>query len=306
MTTVLITGINGFIGSYLSKYLESKGYRIIGLSHGKKTNYISCEKYFQCDLLRDNVIDILQAEKPDIIIHCAGSADVNMSVQKPSRDFEGNTMMVHKLLFAMKDCNLSHCKFVFLSSAAVYGQPNKLPIAEYATINPLSPYALHKYLSEQICLYFADNYGFDVKIARIFSAYGPGLKKQIFWDFHKKILENKELKIFGTGNESRDYIYIDDLTYALYLIIHMAPQDEHIYNVANGQEIFIRDVAYYFAEHNGVEKDKIYFDGIVREGNPLNWKADITKISSLGYIAETNIYDGIFKYIQWVNQYENS
>ena len=205
------------------------------------------------------------------------------------------------MLFAANELEMADTRFVFLSSAGVYGNPAVLPIKEDAQMNPLSPYALHKVMCEEICFFFIRNYSFDIKIARIFSAYGAGLKKQIFWDMHKKIEETGQLNMFGTGNESRDYIHIDDVVQALYLIA-TCNSDEVVFNVANGQETTIRQATELFAEYSCIGKDKINFNGYIREGDPINWRADISKISALGYKQTTDINCGIQDYCKWIKQ----
>lgn len=193
---------------------------------------------------------------------------------------------------------MKHTRFVFLSSAAVYGNPESLPINENAPVKPLSPYAVHKAMCEQLCMYFIRNYGTDIKIARIFSAYGAGLRKQIFWDMYTKQLRTGRLDMFGTGDESRDYIHIDDAAQAIYLLA-VKDSQEYIFNVANGEEVTIRKAAELFAECAGLGRDKIRFNGIRREGDPLNWRADITKLIELGYKQTVDLKAGLKDYFLW-------
>ena len=160
--------------------------------------------------------EILTDIKPDVIIHCAGNTGIQSSVEYPAYDFTSSVTLSHNLMFSLHKLNLTHTRFIFLSSAGVYGSPKTLPISEDSPLSPLSPYALHKTMCEQMCMYFAANYGMDVKIARIFSAYGAGLKRQIFWDMFRKYRKTGRLDLFGTGQESRDYIHVDDVAQALY------------------------------------------------------------------------------------------
>lgn len=298
MQKVLVTGANGFIGSKMMEFLTKKEFAVVGID--RKQSDALCDDIIMTDL--ENLEDILQKLEtinPDIIIHCAGSADVWKSVQNPQMDFMGNVSITHNLLFALHKLQLKQTRVVYLSSAAVYGNPIRLPISEDTSCNPLSPYALHKVMCENMCTYFIRNYDMDIKIARIFSAYGPGLKKQIFWDMYRKIYETKTLHMFGTGAESRDYIYIDDLVQAIYLLATTQNQ-EYIYNVGNGQEITISKAVSRFAECAGMETDRIFFNGVIREGDPLNWRADITRLQKIGYQQSVSIDEGIQAYYQWV------
>lgn len=143
----------------------------------------------------------------------------------------------------------------------------------------------------------------NVKIARIFSAYGAGLKKQIFWDMYRKYKLTGRLDMFGTGTESRDYIHVDDVIQAIYLLA-TTNSDGIIYNVANGEETTIRTATELFAESIGAPLDSISFNGAVREGDPINWRADISKISAIGYKKTVDLKSGITDYVNWASKQE--
>lgn len=293
---VLITGASGFIGSkLLEKFMHEEYDVTVWDRNDTNINGVLVNKVNMST--EDSIVAALLKCNPDIVIHCAGSADVGKSVANPSMDYEGNVTLTHNLLFAMHKCGLEKKRFVFLSSAGVYGNPVSLPITEDMQVNPLSPYALHKVMCEELCKYFVKNYGADIKIARIFSAYGAGLRKQIFWDMHNKAINTGRLDMFGTGNESRDYIHVTDVVQALFLIA-TTDSDEMIFNVANGEEVTIKDVTECFATHMNIEN--ISFNGLVREGDPLNWRADITKITKIGYKKSVNMNQGISDYVDWL------
>lgn len=304
MKKILVTGANGFLGSNISEYFAMEGYNVRGwgLYERVDTNYI---------VSRVDMTDIVAIEKelvffkPDIIIHCAGSANVNLSVSSPLVDFNGNVMLTHNLMFSLKKVNLLDTKVLFLSSAAVYGNPIDLPINEDTVLNPMSPYAMHKLMCENICQYFSSNHSMDIKILRIFSAFGVGLKKQIFWDMFQKAKKNNSLEMFGTGLESRDFINVKDVVNVIHLIINNASKSEIIFNVANGTEIPILRATETFADYYGISSDSIKFSGHVREGEPIRWQADITKIKKLGYTPSISFESGIQEYVNWVTNIAN-
>jgi len=292
--SVLITGAAGFIGTRMLKLFMEHGYTVYGWDR------INLEHVDSIDMMDEAaVISVLEKIKPDIVVHCAGSADVGKSVQYPETDYAGNVTITHHLLFALHKLHMEHVRVVFLSSAGVYGNPISLPITEDMPVNPLSPYALHKVMCEDICRYFRNNYDMKVKVARIFSAYGVGLRKQIFWDMHKKVEKTGKLEMFGTGYESRDYIHVNDVIQSLYLLA-IAESDELIFNVANGEETTIRQATEMFARCSGISQDKISFNGHIREGDPINWRADISKIKKLGYRKSVEMLDGLQEYVDWV------
>lgn len=299
---ILVTGAVGFIGSHICNYFYKEGHEVFGWDRVTKNENWVLE---QIDMLDETmVMQGIERIRPQIIIHCAGSADVGKSVSDPFSDYNGNVTVTHNLLFAIHRCELNDVRFVFLSSASVYGNPEKLPIDETASLNPLSPYALHKVMCEEVCKYFHANYNMDIKILRIFSAYGEGLKKQIFWDMHVKAKKTGKLAMFGSGNESRDYINVADLIRAIYIVATKAPYEESVYNIANGEEVTVKAATKLFAEAAGVEDKNISFTGEVKEGNPINWKADISKLQKLGYSKAVELQEGIASYVIWARVQE--
>lgn len=299
MRKVLITGINGFIGTAVAEGFSAAGALVYGIDRIEKKD--SSFTTFVLDLLSDSAADILREIQPDIVVYCAGCADVNFSVRHPVEDFQGNVFSFHRFLFDMKACNLADTRVVFLSSAAVYGQPEELPVRETAVLKPISPYALHKRMAEEVCLYFNRNYGFHVVIARIFSAYGPGLCKQLFWDMAQKLKTTGKLELFGTGSETRDFIYREDLVRAIMLLATGEELNHEIYNVANGVETSIRRAAELFLKWNDLGQSGVSFTQAVREGNPNNWCADISRLKELGYVQSVSMEQGIHNYVHWVS-----
>lgn len=296
MSKILITGASGFIGNRTARYFFEKGHDVIGWDQSDSQRTITIQRV---DMLDESaMVRALANHNPDIIIHCAGSADVGKSLREPIVDYEGNVTITHNLMFAMCRLGLEKTRFLFLSSAGVYGNPKSLPITEDMPFNPLSPYAVHKVMCEELCKYFTVNYGMNIKIARIFSAYGAGLRKQIFWDMYNKYQNTGKLDMFGTGNESRDYIHIEDVVQSLYLLA-TTDSDEMIFNIANGEEVTIREATELFAENVGAGKDIISFNGIVREGDPLNWRADISRIKAIGYKKTIDMKQALGGYVEW-------
>lgn len=293
---MLITGANGFIGSEMLKLFASKGYIALGWDK------VNMENVESIDMLDEAAIIMLLGQiQPDIIVHCAGAADVSKSVLYPETDYAGNVTITHNLLFALHKLNMEKTRVVFLSSAGVYGNPDRLPITEDMPVNPLSPYALHKVMCEEMCQYFVKNYGMNIKIARIFSAYGAGLRKQIFWDMHKKAERTGKLEMFGTGEESRDYIHVKDVVQALFLL-SITESDDVIFNIANGEEVTIRQATLWFAKFAGIGEDKIFFTGVAREGDPIHWRADNRRIRKLGYVKSVEMQDGLREYVKWLSK----
>lgn len=300
--TVLITGVNGFIGKNLASFFKKQKVEIVGIDRGDSPDVVGIY-YYKADLIQDNILRILEECRPDIIFHCAGAADVSFSELYPDEDLKLNFEVPRRLLYAIKE-SIPNAKIALMSSAAVYGDPIKNPIAETAQYNPISPYALHKVLMEDTAEYFSRIYNLNISVLRIFSAYGNGLTKQVFWDMGQKVKTCNQLYMGGNGNETRDFIHIDDLVRAIGLIADVSETGFHVYNVANGEEISIRKIADMFVEKmqevTGNEQIDIVFSGETRKGNPSKWKADIEKLKVLGYAPKVSIEEGIARYVRWL------
>lgn len=297
---VIITGVNGFIGSHLAGKCLQSGYDVLGIDLAEKSK-VAGIAYSQMDLSRDSIESILKKERAYALLHCAGMAAVKDSVERPEDDFVSNVLVSRKVLYALKDFS-RETALLFLSSAGVYGNPAKNPIEESHEKRPISPYALHKSLIEEMCSFFVRQYGMDIRILRIFSAYGAGLRKQIFWDMGQKVQRDGKLELYGTGAETRDFIYIDDLTNAIRLIMEAEKVEHAVYNVANGVEISIRNIAGIFCKECGLPEGVVSFNQYKRTGDPVNWCADIARLRQLGYRMEIDIRAGVAKYVEWLKQ----
>ena len=295
--SAIIIGSKGFIGSHLSSYLKKKGYMVYGAD--VVVDYTS-DHYFQIEASNSDFHEIFRKKNFDICVNCSGAASVPDSIEHPLRDFYLNAVNVYKILEAIRQYS-PQCKFINLSSAAVYGNPDILPINENLPNAPMSPYGYHKQFSEQICEEFARFFNIQTCSLRIFSAYGEGLKKQLFWDLYQKTKSNKEIVLWGTGNESRDFIYIKDLVRVIELVVEKTEFKGQTINVANGDEVYIKDVVKIFY---GLFDKKInyHFSGEGRKGDPNNWVADISELKSSGYQPEFDITKGLKNYYQWVNK----
>ena len=291
---ILIIGSEGFIGSHCKAFFRLRGHEVIccDVEEKQEVNYISKST------VGTDFSMLFEGRNIDICINAAGSANVAYSYQYPERDFELNVSLVISLLGAIKN-HASDCKFINLSSAAVYGNPQVLPIQEMDDLRPLSPYGYHKMLSEKLLSEYSHFFGLKTCSLRIFSAYGPGLKKQLFWDLYQKSKNSSVISLFGTGNESRDFIYIDDLVSAIDLLMrHGAFKGETI-NVASGNESLISEAVNFFAK--GFKHiERIDFTGEVKIGDPINWRADITKLRELHFEPKITLQEGIGKYTQWL------
>jgi dTDP-glucose 4,6-dehydratase/UDP-glucose 4-epimerase len=182
---------------------------------------------------------------------------------------------------------------VHLSSAAVYGNPAQNPVSENASINPITPYGWHKHLSEMLCFEYSQLYGIRSIILRPFSVFGPGLRKQIFWDVYQKFkCDQSQIQLWGTGNETRDFIYIDEFVSIVEFLISQDHKQTEVYNVGCGVETTINEAVSAMC-NCFFQQPVIRFNGLNKAGDPLRWRADITKLKNLGYEFSHNFLTGI-------------
>lgn len=295
MMKVLIIGSKGFIGSHVYRHFKTINEHTYGCDVVVDYNNVN---YHQVDATNANYETIFESTVFDVCINCSGAASVPDSIKHPLRDYTLNVYHVALLLEAIRK-HAPSCKLVNLSSAAVYGNPVTLPIQEIQNCNPLSPYGHHKLYAEMLCKEYYNHFKIRSANLRIFSAYGPGLKKQIFWDWCEKVKKKGMLEILGTGNESRDFIFIDDLVHAIDCVVKNSQFHAEVINVGNGTEILISSAADKFKTfYPG--KFNIEYNNQTRPGDPVNWQADISLLNLLGYHQQVSFEEGLKRFIQWV------
>ncbi len=294
---VLIIGSEGFIGSHLIDFFLLKGFEVIGVDLLEQSRLpIS---YYQLNHEHDTLSVVLNQHSFDYCINAAGNGDVNLSVSNPEQDFKSNTFFTFQILEGLRLYN-ANCKFLYISSAAVYGNPEKLPISETDSVKPISPYGWHKLLSENICKEYFELYNIQSAIVRPFSVYGPGLKKQIFWDvFNKSSNQDEHLELWGGGQEARDFVFIDDLVVAIDLILSQTHLNAEKFNIASGEMTLINDAVNLLLKNLDIKKT-IVFNGQTHKGNPIQWKANISNLLNLGYKPSVKIEQGISNLAVWL------
>ena len=295
---LLIIGCKGFIGSYVVKYFSAKGDTIIGFDlfdPGDKEQYT----YYKHDSTGITLREIFMLHHPDACINAGGNGSVPLSITDPKYDFESNVLFHSDILENIRQYK-PDCKYIHMSSAAVYGNPVHLPISESGPVQPISPYGWHKYQAELICREYAHLYKIPAASLRVFSVYGPGLRKQLFWDTYQKSKNYDPIQLFGTGRESRDFIYITDLVAAMDIILSGAVMEGQVINVSSGIETTIAEAIGIFTSL--LNNHKFVFTYRDNPGNPLNWRADISLLHSLGFTAKTDLQQGLNITVQWLKE----
>lgn len=299
LRTIIVTGVSGFIGRYIARHFSERGWAVIGIDRAppEKAPLASLSLY-QSSRLPDPVLNaLLKEHEPQSFIHCAGPASVDYSMTDPADDFYDGTVLTFEILDALR-LNAPSCRFVFVSSAAVYGNPSHIPVSEDEVPSPISPYGFHKWQCELQCLEYARVFGLLTASVRIFSAYGPGLRRQVIWDICHKALTQDPISLRGTGKESRDFIHAQDIAVALMTVLTSAPMRGEVYNLGSGREVTIAELAGMVL--TALECDtNLEFDGVVPSGTPRNWQADISKLGALGFTPSVSFEEAVEAFAKW-------
>lgn len=245
---VLVTGGAGFIGSHLCRHLLKAKIKTVvldNLSVGKKENVPSGCQFIKGDIQNFSLAKEL-IQKVDAVFHLAANVTIRGSVDKFYQDAKTNVMGTLNLLRACKESKRVK-KFIFSSSMAVYADcPRPRPIKESYKTEPISPYGVAKLASERYILLACKQMGIKSTVLRYFNTYGPGQTFTpyvgVITIFINRLLDNQPLKIFGDGEQRRDFVYVDDIAEATYRILK-AKTDSQIFNVGTGRAISVNQIA---------------------------------------------------------------
>lgn len=312
METILVTGGAGFIGSNLVNYLSKEAEVIVidNLSMGKLSNLSHSKniKFFKGDVLDEKLLErIFDNYTFDYIFHLAAIASVADSIVQPRETHLVNQDATILLLEKAKQQKDALKRFVFSSSASVYGINNYISQSEQNPINPLSPYAVDKYSSERYALLYYQLYGLKTTAVRFFNVYGENQNPtspysgviSVIVDGLKKIEEGVDFSFnkYGEGNQTRDFIHIKDVVSALVLVSSETEAIGEVYNIGTGMSTSINELLESCQKISGVKipikvKEK-------REGEVEHSLSDITKLNKLGYRLEYSLYEGLSQYIEY-------
>jgi UDP-glucose 4-epimerase len=268
----LITGGNGFLGSSVADYLVQAGNSVTGLT--RRAQLPNWFRRLEYPSSIEALARVIRAEHPDCILHAAGPASVGDSWEAPARDFIDSIVSWQTLLEATRQSELKP-KLFLLSSAAVFGNPDHLPISEEALRKPISPYGFHKLLCEKLAEEYAFLWEMPIIICRLFSVFGPRQRRLLVWELVEQIFsDSAAIRLQGTGLEERDYLSASDVAKALDSLGDRSSSDFlQIYNFGSGTSLRVVDLIDVLQRMTGVQKPLIR-GGIRRHGDPMHWRAD--------------------------------
>ncbi|KYG24597.1 UDP-glucose 4-epimerase [Bradyrhizobium sp. AT1] len=300
--SVWVTGGNGFIGRHLIAQLARDGERVYGVGHGAiddtDRRRLGLTDWINGEINAPNLDSLVQRGGiPGAILHLAGGSSVARSIEQPYEDFSRTVGATAGLLEWLRHSS-RECRLVVVSSAAVYGTHHTGAISEQAATQPMSPYGHHKLIMEQLCRSYADSFGIRATIVRLFSVYGPALRKQLLWDLCVRLGQGqRELVLGGTGNEARDWTDVRDV---VRLLAWLAQADDVplLLNGGSGVPTSVVEIANMITKAWGGDI-AVRFSGLVRAGDPFSLIADPGRLAAIPFSWQIPVQDGIAQYVSW-------
>jgi len=292
----VVTGGAGFIGSHLVDRLLADGRRVRVIDNfvsGGPHNLAHVDTGAPLELIeadireRHAMADLLQGAER--VFHLAALADIVPSIQRPDDYYDSNVTGTFNVLQAARQGGAR--RFVYAASSSCYGIPDRYPTAETAAIRPQYPYALTKYLGEQMVLHWGEVYGLSTVSLRFFNVYGPrartsGTYGAVFGVFLAQLLAGEPLTIVGDGEQTRDFTFVTDVADAV-VTAAAAEVAGDVFNLGTGNDVSVNRLVDLLGAEKTVNIPK-------RPGEPDCTRADVTKIATqLGWRAGVPIEDGV-------------
>jgi UDP-glucose 4-epimerase len=304
----LVTGGCGFIGSHLAEQLLGLGYEVVivdNLSYGRIANISSFEKHPNLRLVtadivhREKIIDAFRGI--DWVFHLAGIADIVPSIEQPDDYFHNNVFGTLNVLQCAREAGVK--RLVYAASSSSYGIPDKFPTPETATIQPQYPYALTKYMGEELVIHWAKTYKMPALSLRLFNVYGPrsrttGAYGAVFGVFLAQKLNGKPYTVVGDGQQTRDFTYVSDVANAFICAAQSEVSGEAL-NVGSGNHYSVNHLV------SLLGGDKIFIPK--RPGEPDCTFADTAKINSLlGWAPKITFEDGVQNMLNSIDAWKDA
>lgn len=290
-----ITGINGFIGRHMATALARGGDAVAGIGFAgsepppvREVEIGAVEAAGLDRLLR-------RTGPPTVLYHLAGGSSVAASVNDPEEDHRRTVAATAQLLDWLRQRSPA-TRLVLVSSAAVYGADHPGAIREDAALTPMSPYGRHKLLAEEQVRLAV---GLRAGIVRLFSVYGPGLRRQLMWDLCRRLAGGEfPLTIGGSGDELRDWLHVADACRLLIEAGSRADATCPVVNGGSGRALRVRTVAEDICAAWGLPRE-VRCTGVVRPGDPPSLVADVTPAARWGWVPQIGFAEGLSETVRW-------
>ncbi|HKJ25777.1 MAG TPA: NAD-dependent epimerase/dehydratase family protein [Myxococcota bacterium] len=297
---VLVTGGSGFLGGHIVRALVARGDAVTIFDRAGRA---PCEgaAVEAVDLLEEDVTDRLAEGRYDAVFHLAGNVEIPLSVAHPDRDFLLNAGITVRLLEALRQASPT-TRLLLASTAAVYGEALDGPCPESQTPAPVAPYGASKWVAECYVELYARRLGLATTRARIFSMYGPRLRKHVVFDLIEKVERRPErLEVLGDGAQVRDFVFVEDAVRALLCVADRAPHAGEAVNVASGVPVTIAELAAAVVRAAGAPSE-IAFVGGEAPGRSRRWMADVSRLRGLGHRSQVPLDEGLARTVAWYRE----
>ena len=306
MSTAVVTGGAGFLGSHVCDYLLAKGHRVVcvdNLDTGSLQNIEHVRSTDQFVFVNHDLTEPFFLDEPvDFIFHLASPASPIDYLRLPLHTLKVGSYGTHNMLGLAK---VKRARFLLASTSEVYGDPQVHPQPEtyWGHVNPIGPRGVYdeaKRYAEALAMAYHRQQGVDTCIARIFNTYGPRMRPhdwRAIPTFMRQALENKPLTVFGDGSQTRSFCHVDDLIRGLYLL---AQSEEHLpVNLGNPREMTLLELAENVLRVTGA-RSEIVFEALPVD-DPQVRQPDITRAKQiLGWEPEVELQDGLRRTIEWM------
>jgi UDP-glucose 4-epimerase len=302
--SVWITGARGFIGRHLARQLAECGHEVCGLGHGlwagAEARRSGIVRWRNGDVRIANLESLAreQPRPPEVIFHLAGGASVAAALAGPLEDFDRTVGSTAELLEWVR-MDSPRSRVIAISSAAVYGAAGAAQLNEQTLCEPCSAYGFHKLMAEQLCRSYRETYGVRVSVVRLFSVYGPGLKKQLLWDLCTRLAAGeRNVQLGGSGKELRDWTDVRDVASALAFLMTSDIKRTSVINIGTGAGTTVKrisDIVLACWPHAA----EVTFSGKSRSGDPFSLVAESNLLSELGFRWTISLEHGIAGYVEW-------
>lgn len=304
-TKILVTGGAGFIGSHLVDRLIQEGNEVIvvdNLSTGKRKNVNKKAQFYKMDIQSKRIERVFRNERPLIVVHLAAQMSVRHSTDDPGFDAQVNILgTINVLEHAVKQ---GVRKVTFASSGGVvYGEQEIFPAAESHRTEPLSPYGISKLAGEKYLAYYANATGLRYVALRFANVYGPRQDSEgeagVVAIFSKQMLEGGQPIVNGTGKQTRDFIYVDDVVEAI--LVTLGEDVQGIFNVGTGQETTINECYGIIKGLTKCQCKELY--GAAKKGEQFRSVLDVTKLREVfGWDPQVTLQEGLTRTVDFFRE----
>ena len=330
---IVITGSAGFVGFHLSRELLKDNWKVVGIDNLSDYYDIKLKLDRHSILkLNSNFVEIIQDlqdfnalkhiinnYKPSFLIHLAAQAGVRKSIKQPKEYLDNNVNTTFNILECVKETKLKH--LLIASSSSVYGNSLNVPFFEFdETSLPVSFYGATKKMTEILSHYYSHFYKIPITAFRFFTVYGPwGRPDMAYFKFAKAILSEEKIDVYNNGEMYRDFTYIDDLVKSIKLLIEKAPKELdrnllnkknnlfnpapwRVINIGTSKKIKLLDFISILEKHLNKKARKNYVK--FQEADvAMTWANSDLLEKLISFRPETNLYDGLKKFVDWYLDY---